>query len=168
MIRSSKGFVPKEVIVEEIMRIRGLRRNVAFDVGAGSGYLTAELAKVFKKVYAVERNFEIAAELWRMLKELKIGNVGVIVSEIPPEEFRPNLVLFCNVLHEMGADVRGRWIEWSLHADFTVVVEWLPNSPIGPRERLNVKELEESGLRTLRVRELKHHYIAVLRGLSEL
>ncbi len=168
MIRSSEGFVPKEVVVEEIMKIRGLRRNVAFDVGAGSGYLTVELAKMFKKVYAVERGFEIAAKLWRRLEELKIRNVGVIVSEIPPEEFRPNLVLFCNVLHEMDADVRSEYLRWSLHADFTVVVEWLPNSPIGPQERLNVKELEEFGLRTLRVKELKHHYIAVLRGLSEL
>ncbi len=155
MIRSSEGFVPKEVVVEEIRRIRGLRRNVAFDVGAGSGYLTVELAKIFKKVYAVERDWSIAEKLRGAAR-----NVGIIVSETPPPvDFEVNLVLFSNVLHEL--ENPAEYLRWAAKADFTVVVEWKADSPLGPRRKIDVKELQRY-LTLLSLRELEHHYIAVL------
>ncbi|WP_290595713.1 MULTISPECIES: class I SAM-dependent methyltransferase [unclassified Archaeoglobus] len=160
-----KVFPPDEVI-RFIENLKGLKKNVAFDIGAGTGYLTIPLAKIFKKVYAVEISFEMAEMLKKRLADEKVLNAGIIVSGKPPEvEFDINLVLFSNVLHEMKNPAE--YLAWSRRADFVVVAEWKKEEmQFGPplEERISIKELEEMcDLRLIKVKDLPYHYLAALK-----
>lgn len=157
-----KEFPPDEVI-GFIESLKGMKKNVAFDIGAGIGYLTIPLAKIFKKVYAVEISFEMAEMLRKRLADEKVLNVGIIVSEKPPDiEFDADLILFSNVLHEMENPTE--YLAWSRRADFVVVAEWKKEEmQFGPplEEKISIKELEDMcGLKLVKVKELPYHYLA--------
>ncbi len=135
---------PPEKVVEFIESLRP-KKNVLFDVGAGTGYLTVPLARVFKKVYAVEVNEEMAEILRKRVEEEKLLNVGIIVSDKPPEvDFKIDVVLFSNVLHEM--DNPEEYLEWASRAEYVVVAEWKKEEmDFGPPidERLSIEEIEK-------------------------
>lgn len=160
---------PCEKVIGFVESLKGLRKNVAFDIGAGTGYLTIPLSRVFKKVYAVEASMEIAEILRKRVDEEKALNVGIIVSEKPPEiDFHINLVLFSNVLHEM--DEPGKYLEWASNADYVVVAEWKKEEmEFGPPldERISLEELLEiSKLNLVKKMEFKYHYLVALKGLT--
>ncbi len=128
-----KRILPVDPLVERIKKLE--RRDVAFDIGAGTGYFTVHLAKLFKKVYAVEKEFERAKEISK--KGLK--NVGVIVTDKPPDiDFEVDFVLFADSLHEIE-DKEGyaEWVE--KHAKAFAVIDWKKEAcqnfgpPIGKR-----------------------------------
>jgi len=114
-----KKSEPPERLTEEIKR-RVKKRNVAFDVGAGTGYFTAELSKLFEKVYAVERSEKLA----RILSSKGLKNVGIIISEKPPLiDFDVDLTLFADSLHEISC--REEYAKWCCEkSEHVVVVEW--------------------------------------------
>ncbi|HIH69690.1 class I SAM-dependent methyltransferase [Methermicoccus shengliensis] len=164
-----KKFFPAEKVVEVIESIDELKKDVAFDIGAGTGYLTLPLSKTFKKVCAVEISHEMTAKLRERLAKMGVKNVEIIVSDKPPEvDFEIDLVLFSNVLHEMD-DASG-YIEWARRASYIVVAEWKKiETPRGPplEERMGVEELKRmfSGFELIKLDEsLPYHYIAVLRA----
>ncbi len=116
----------------EIIKERIRRRKVAFDIGAGTGYFTVQLSKLFEKVYAVERSEKLArilaskasktSEASKTSKGLK--NIGIIVSEKPPEiDFDVDLVLFADSLHEISC--KKEYVEWCCsRSKYVLIVDW--------------------------------------------
>ncbi len=156
---------PPEKVVEFIESLRP-KKNVLFDVGAGTGYLTVPLARVFKKVYAVEVNEEMAEILRKRVEEEKLLNVGIIVSDKPPEvDFKIDVVLFSNVLHEM--DNPEEYLEWASRAEYVVVAEWKKEEmDFGPPidERLSIEEIEKlSKMKLVKSENLSYHYLAAFK-----
>jgi len=164
---------PPDKVIRFIESIEGLKKNVVFDIGAGTGYLTIPLAKIFKKVYAVEISLEMAEILRKRLEYEKVPNVGIIITDEPPEiDFSVDLVLFSNVLHEMENPTD--YLSWSKRADFVVVAEWKKEEmPFGPslEERISIKELENmcnlNNLKLVKVEELPYHYLAAFKSEKE-
>ena len=161
-----KEIFPPEKIVE-IVKGLDVKKNVAVDVGAGTGYLTIPLSKIFKKVYAIEISREMAEILWKNLESKGIKNVGVIVTDKPPElDFEVNVVVFSNVLHEM--ENPKEYLRWSKRADYVLVAEWKKiETKWGPplEERISLEEiLRICDFKVVKFDEsLPYHYIAVLK-----
>lgn len=160
-----KKYFPPEKVMEFISSL-GMKKNVAFDIGSGTGYLTIPLARMFKKVYAVEANEEMAEILRKRLEDEKILNVGIIISPTPPDvDFKINLALFSNVLHEL--EKPEEYLSWASRSDYVVVAEWKKEeAEFGPplNERISLEELlEMSGMKLIKIEELKYHYLAALK-----
>ncbi len=162
-----RKIFPPDKVIEFIESLRP-KKNVAFDVGAGSGYLTIPLARIFKKVYAVEISEEMAKILRKRVEEEGLLNVGIILSDTPPDvDFKIDVVLFSNVLHEMESSEE--YLEWASKADYVVVAEWKKGEtefgpPVG--KRLSLEEIEKlSKLKLVRSEELSYHYLAAFKKI---
>ncbi|MBO8181930.1 MAG: class I SAM-dependent methyltransferase [Archaeoglobus sp.] len=116
-----KKIEPIDVLIRKVERID--RREVAVEVGAGTGYYTIPLSNIFRRVYAIDLSFKMAEKLGLKLSELKIRNVGIIETDRPPElDFPIDLILFANVLHEI--EEPERYLEWAKKGDYTLIVDW--------------------------------------------
>jgi SAM-dependent methyltransferase len=164
--RGGEFFSPQKV-VEIIEEVGSIKKNVAFEIGAGTGYLTIPLSKIFKKVYAIETSYETAKKLQQRLKNEEIRNVGVIVTPDPPEvDFKIDIAVFSNVLHEIGNP--RNYLYWAKRAEFILFVEWKKvQSDLGPPmdDRISLEEILEicEGFEVLKSVELPFHYVAVLK-----
>jgi len=154
---------------EDFLFRLNINKDVAFDIGAGNGYFTIPLSKHFKKVYAVEANKEMAFLLKKRLDSFGIKNVGIIISEKPLTiNFKPNLILFANVLHEID-DVEG-YIEWSTIADIVIVIDWKKiKTEFGPSldERIDENDAINMLKKYFKVERLnyyKYHYFLVCKN----
>ncbi len=162
-----KRNFPAEKIIEVIEEL-DVKREVAIDVGAGTGYITLPLAKIFKKVYAIEISMEMAEKLRKNLEKEDIKNVGIIVTEKPPEfDFKIDLVIFSMVLHEM--EKPEEYLCWSKRADYVIIAEWKKiEDDFGPpvNDRLSLDEiLRLCPFKVVKVDEsLPYHYIAALKS----
>lgn len=130
--------------VIEVIKSRIPHREVATDFGAGTGYFTIPLARLFKKVYAVEKREERLDYLKKRLEEEKIMNVVPIhSSELP--EIRGNLLFLSNVLHELEGPESFLRRASGLY-DYVIVIDWkrIP-TPRGPpiEERIAEEEAIE-------------------------
>ena len=137
-----RKILPVEPFIETISEIE-VRGDVAVDVGAGTGHFTIPLAKNFKKVYAVEISMEMAEYLHKKAHGMGVTNIGVIVTERPPE-LRADFVLFANVLHEM--EKPEEYLEWASKISSVVaVIDWKENAPFGPPagERIDEEKMVE-------------------------
>jgi protein-L-isoaspartate(D-aspartate) O-methyltransferase len=56
-------------------------RHKVLEVGAGSGYQAAVLARLARRVYAIERHPPLAREAARRLARLDLGNVSVVAGD---------------------------------------------------------------------------------------
>ncbi|PJC22871.1 protein-L-isoaspartate O-methyltransferase [candidate division WWE3 bacterium CG10_big_fil_rev_8_21_14_0_10_48_23] len=56
-------------------------KDIVLEVGTGSGYQAAILAKLVKKVYTIERLENLAEEAQKVLKKLSFNNVEVVVGD---------------------------------------------------------------------------------------
>ncbi len=160
-----RKIFPPEKVIEFIESLRP-KKNVVFDIVAGSGYLTIPLVRIFKKVYAVEISEEMAKILRKRVEEEGLLNVGIILSDTPPNvDFKIDVVLFSNVLHEM--DNPEEYLEWASRADYVVVAEWKKDEmEFGPpvEERLSLEEIEKlSKLKLVKSEELGFHYLAAFK-----
>ncbi len=63
----------------ELLRLRG--RDIVLDVGTGSGYHAALLARLAGRVYTIERHAELAELARETLAELEIANVEVFIGD---------------------------------------------------------------------------------------
>lgn len=57
--------------------------DVVLDVGAGTGYSAAVLAKLARAVFALESDERLAREARRILADLGLDNVSVVNSDLP-------------------------------------------------------------------------------------
>jgi SAM-dependent methyltransferase len=162
-----KKFFPPGRLIKLIEEL-DIRREVAFDIGAGTGYFAIPLSRIFKKVYAVDISFEMAEKLREKIEEAGAENIGIIVSANPPEvDFEVDLVLFSNVLHEMNNPEE--YIEWASKSDCVIIVDWKKiKTPAGPPldERIPLKrmlEMVEKRFEILKVEEelYPYHYVIV-------
>lgn len=63
----------------ELLELKGKER--VLEVGAGSGYQTAVLARLVRKVFAIERIETLAKEIGPMIRSLGINNVSIKISD---------------------------------------------------------------------------------------
>jgi len=81
----SKGqnFLIEESVYEKIIENADLKQDdIVLEVGPGLGFLTEQLARIVKKVIAVELDDKLAKALSAKLKEQGIGNVEVVNEDI--------------------------------------------------------------------------------------
>ncbi len=117
------------------------KKGILVDFGAGTGYFTLPLAKLFREVYAVDINAERLKYLRERLEEEGITNVKLIIGDRLPE-VRVDLILLSNVLHELPEP--GKFLgEAAEKADYVLVLDWkkIP-TPRGPPlyERISEKD----------------------------
>ncbi len=131
-----KKILPVDPLMKKISEIP--KRDVAFDIGAGTGYFTVHLARMFRKVYAVEINLEMA----KILSSKGLKNVGIIISDRPPEiDFEIDFVLFADSLHEI--DCREEYVEWCCrNAKSFAVIDWRKDCDFGPPKEDRLEEEE--------------------------
>jgi len=132
-ILESEGYrkiLPVEPLISIISEME-VEKDVAVDVGAGTGHFTIPLARIFRKVYAIEISTEMAEYLHKKAHDMGVNNIGVIVMEKPPELEKADFILFANVLHEM--DNPEEYIEWaSKIGNVVAVIDWEEDAPFGP------------------------------------
>ena len=107
------------------------------DVGAGSGYQTAILARLGREVFAVERISELAERAKATLDELGITNVTLKIGDgtLGWAEHAPFDRIICGAA---GPDVPEAWIE-QLADDGRIVM------PVGGPEVQNLITVEKHG-----------------------
>ena len=134
-----RKILPVKPLIDKLRELE--RRDVAFDIGAGTGYFTVHLANLFRRVYAVEVNPEAV----RILCSKGLRNVGIILSERPPEvDFEVDFVLFADSLHEIeNKDCYAEWVK--RHARAFAVIDWKPDEckDFGPplKHRIDEKDV---------------------------
>ena len=135
-----RQILPVDPLMEKLKELP--KKDIAFDIGAGTGYFTVTLAKLFRKVYAVEINQEIA----KILASKGLKNVGIIISEKPPKiDFEIDFVLFADSLHEI--DEKEEYIEWTCeNANAIAVIDWKKDCEFGPPKDDRLDESYVKGL----------------------
>lgn len=78
-----QNFLRCSWVITDLLKAAEITRNdTIIEIGPGTGILTRPLAKAAKKVIAIEKDEQLAAELAEALKKEGIGNVEIIPSDI--------------------------------------------------------------------------------------
>lgn len=164
-----KAIQPQEPLIEIIMKEIGNRSSV-IDFGAGTGYYTLHLAKIFEKVYAVDLSWEMLEILKEKLEKEGITNVELIQSSSLPN-IKSDLIFLSNVLHELSNPMKFLK-KASKFGKYILIVDWKKEkTPFGPlyEHRISKKEAAKMMSEFFRVESFEiynHHY--VLLGQSKL
>jgi len=161
-----KKILPTDVFEREVIGRLRFKEN-AVDYGAGTGYFTEILAKHFRRVYAVEAEKSMALILKKEMEKRGVENVGIIVSETPPDlDFQIDFILFSNVLHEV--DEISLFLDWSIKGKVVCIIDWMKiETEFGPPldERIDEREMIGAVEKRFRyVESLKlypYHYVLV-------
>jgi len=157
-----KKILPVEPLLEFVKTIPAEKRRIAIDVGSGTGYFAIPLSRYFQKVYGIEISVEMAFHLANRMKEEKISNIGIIISDKPDLDFNADFILFSSVLHEMD---RPNECIRLLRSNLIVVIDWRASSEFGPKEKISEKEMvkmmKSAGFRVERINTYKYHYFLV-------
>jgi 16S rRNA (adenine1518-N6/adenine1519-N6)-dimethyltransferase len=96
-----QNFLINEKIYDEIVSAAGVNtQDTILEVGPGLGFLTAKLAKVAKKVIAVELDDKLASFLQIGLDSQDVENVEIVNQDIlkfNPEILEPNYKVVANL-----------------------------------------------------------------------
>jgi 16S rRNA (adenine1518-N6/adenine1519-N6)-dimethyltransferase len=96
-----QNFLINEKIYDEIVSAAGVNsQDTILEVGPGLGFLTAKLAKVAKKVIAVELDDKLASFLQIGLDSQDVENVEIVNQDIlkfNPEVLEPNYKVVANL-----------------------------------------------------------------------
>jgi SAM-dependent methyltransferase len=162
-----KKILPVDPLIALISKLP--KRDIAIDVGAGTGYFTIHLAKLFRKVYAIEISLEVAKYLMEEASSNDLVNIGVIISNKPELDFNVDFILFSDVLHEMR-DPQS-YINWAAKkGEIIAVIDWKANAPLGPPANAKISEevviemLKNTGLEIEKIECYTYHYFIVGRG----
>jgi SAM-dependent methyltransferase len=158
---------PVDPVIDRVAELG--KREIAVEVGAGTGYYTIHLSKIFKRVYAIDVSFKMAQILKKKLEKRGIINVGIIVTDEPPAlDFPIDLILFANVLHEMERPET--YLGWATKAEHVLILEWKKKvMTFGPpvEERISEEEMVEmlSGfeIEEIDTATLPFHYLILAR-----
>ena len=82
-IRGKVPMTKQEIRVLTIAKARLKPKDIVVDVGAGTGSLSIEAAKLCRKVYALERNADAVELINRNVEKFAVDNVEIIQSEAP-------------------------------------------------------------------------------------
>jgi 23S rRNA (adenine-N6)-dimethyltransferase len=122
--RRSAGqhFLRSSALAAEIVRASGVGpRDLVLDLGAGSGALTASLARVARKVVAVELDPRLAAQLRERFPRVEVVEADARLVELPRQPFR----VVSNLPFDCGTELLRRLLDPQvplLSAD--VIVQW--------------------------------------------
>ncbi len=159
-----KAIQPVEPVVELISReIRP--RRVAVDFGAGTGYYTIPLSRLFDTVYAVDSDPRLIKILGEKLRAEKVDNVVLVEGDRLPE-VDADLIFLANVLHELP-DPEAFLRDAADRARFIIVIDWKKEeTPRGPPlwERIPEDEAVKMLSRFYRVRKVdiyRYHYVLI-------
>jgi 23S rRNA (adenine-N6)-dimethyltransferase len=91
--RSTRGrgqhFLRSSKLAAELVRAAGIQRDdLVLDLGAGTGVLTAALARLAGRVIAVEIDRELAAQLERRLPNVEVVVADALRVSLPGEPFK--------------------------------------------------------------------------------
>jgi 23S rRNA (adenine-N6)-dimethyltransferase len=91
--RSQRGrgqhFLRSSKLAAELVRAAGIRRDdLVLDFGAGTGALTAALARSAARVIAVEIDPDLAAQLRRRLPDVEVLEEDALRVRLPREQFK--------------------------------------------------------------------------------
>lgn len=165
-----KKMLPVKPFLDYISGIPEQDRNIALEIGPGTGYFTVVLAKKFNKVYGIEISLEMVEYLSRRIEKESIKNVGLIVAnkneKIPSKlDFKVDLTLFSNVLHEVPSPEE--YVKWT-DSKYIVVIDWRDMElDFGPKKADKIPEdkakamLEQAGYKTRSIDSYKYHYFLV-------
>lgn len=152
-----RRILPVEPLLNIIKNLK--ERNVAFDIGSGTGYFTVHLAGIFRKVYAVEISLKMA----EILSSKGLRNIGIIISERPPDvDFDIDFVLFADSLHEIVC--KEEYIRWAGEkSKYIAVIDWKKESEYGPKveDRIDkefVKELLSEYFVVREIEAYRYHF----------
>jgi 16S rRNA (adenine1518-N6/adenine1519-N6)-dimethyltransferase len=108
--RFGQHFLVDKNIIEKEIRISGIDNNsVVLEIGPGLGYLTKELAKIAKKVYAVEIDFD---KMDRLENELiEFDNVEIIQGDILKIDLPDFDVCVSNIPYNISSGIIERLAE---------------------------------------------------------
>ena len=82
------------------------KKSVVVDVGANIGYYTLLLAKICKKVYAFEPDFECFEILKKNIKENKLKNVILINKAVSSKKGEENFIVDKDNFGNSRLDIR--------------------------------------------------------------
>jgi len=146
-----RRILPTDALEREVISRLKFREN-AVDYGAGTGYFTEILAGHFRRVYAVEAESKMAEILWEEMEKRGIKNVGIIISDTPPDfDFQIDFILFSNVLHEVESPEK--FMEWSRVARAVCIIDWKKiETEFGPPvdERIDLKTMMDLAKKNFR------------------
>ena len=129
--------------------------TVAVDLGCGSGGWTVPLAKRLTggAVYAIDVLEEPLSALKGKLKRESVPNVKIIKEDLETgvsvPDNRADLILMTNLLFQLE-DKEKPFSEAKRilrKSGFILITDWLPDSPIGPKE-IKISPEEVKGLAT--------------------
>ncbi|MBW6462006.1 MAG: 16S rRNA (adenine(1518)-N(6)/adenine(1519)-N(6))-dimethyltransferase RsmA [DPANN group archaeon] len=98
-------LVDKNIIGVEIREAEVSDKDTVLEIGAGYGALTIELAKVAKKVIAVELDSELAEILQDRLTEENITNVEIIQGDILKVTIPPFDKCVANIPYQISSKI---------------------------------------------------------------
>ncbi len=98
-------LVDKNIIGVEIREADVSDKDTVLEIGAGYGALTLELAKVAKKVIAVELDSELAEILQDRLTDQNITNVEIIQGDILKVEIPPFDKCVANIPYQISSKI---------------------------------------------------------------
>ncbi|MHA1409429.1 MAG: class I SAM-dependent methyltransferase [Candidatus Odinarchaeia archaeon] len=162
-----KKWQPIEPFKEELTkRIPPNNRKTVIEIGAGAGYFTIPLSKIFDVVYAVDINQNMLNYLKNKTESMKIKNIKFILSNTPPQiTEKIDLILFALVLHEFDDPVN--YLNWAVgKSKRIIIIDWKKEPhPDGPpiEERISEKEavnmVKEMGLKPTPADIYQYHYV---------
>src|SRR5262249_36161849 len=84
----SQHFLRDPALAAALVRVAGIgRRDVVVDIGAGTGRLTSELARVAGRVIAVERAPQLVRRLAGRWANVEVVSADVVDAGLPAEPF---------------------------------------------------------------------------------
>ena len=99
----------------QALQLRGEER--VLEIGTGSGYQTAILARLAKHVYSVERIQQLACAAYKRVTKLGVGNVTIYVGDGSlgwPEQAHYDRILVTAAAPEVPAYLFNQLVEWGM------------------------------------------------------
>jgi len=123
-----QNFLNYPSVAEKIVRLSGVtNENVIIELGAGLGALTIPLARVVQKIYAVEKDQQIANILKAQLKNNIISNVLLLEDDIMNVDFNEiaekencSIIVFGNLPYNISSQVIIKLIKFRKVTDYAI------------------------------------------------
>lgn len=117
----SQHFLRSQALAAEIVRDAGVRAgDLVLDLGAGRGRLTAELARVSRRVVAVELDPRCVEHLRNRWTNVEIVQADAASVRLPVEPFR----VVANIPFDRTNDILRHLLDDSALARADLIVEW--------------------------------------------
>ena len=141
-------------VMTQLLELEPEHTKNVLEIGTGSGYQTAILATIVKRVYSVERTPELSARAGEMLKQLKISNVHLRIADgtLGWEEFAP----YDRIIVTAGSPDVPTSLIAQLAEDGIMVI------PIGPMQSQVLIRLRKKGTKILRESVLECRFVKLI------